>query len=90
MSNASIREFADQRSSVPSFTANGVEFECWVVDGGQRYEWRAMNGRLRAGRVTGNSDCWAAVDGHVLATTFAGLKYAMMAAVEVFEKEKAA
>ena len=70
-----------KRNSVPPFVVRGVEFQCWIVDDGSRYEWRDESGTRCAGRHEGQQTYWASRNGHSLERTFPTLKMAMTALV---------
>ena len=62
------------------FSVGDTEFRCWIVGGGQQYEWRSTCGRLRAGRNRGSSTCWASCDGPLVRADYDNLRGAMIAA----------
>lgn len=77
---------SDRPSSSPKFTVDGVTFQCWIVDGGHRYEWRSTCGRCRVGRNAGNAMAWSSADGAMLGAHFVGLRLAMQAAVRALAR----
>lgn len=72
-----------------SFTIANVTFRCWIVEDGQRYEWRSLDGRLTAGRNVGLSTCWARAQGRHLGSHFKDLKTAMFSATQAIGRAAA-
>lgn len=68
----------ETKSEAPPFEIRGVKWICWVVDEGQRFEWRAPGGR-RAGRNAGGASCWAKRGSETVGTWYASLREAMEA-----------
>ncbi len=73
----SPRAFGDRRNG-QTFKIDGVEFVCWIVDNGHRYEWRSMCGHAFAGRDV--QTFWARANGRDLGKSFGTLRLAMSAA----------
>jgi hypothetical protein len=76
-------------STIPAFKILGVNFVCWVVDDGQRYEWRAPSFNLFAGRNEGRGTYWASHGSRVLGRNFTSLRLAMIAAVQATGRKAA-
>lgn len=80
----------DQISCVDPITISGVKWTCYVVDNGNRYEWRSPGGRGLAARNEGKGSFWAKTDGRSVGTAFPTLKLAMGAAVAAGRMRRAA
>lgn len=79
---------AERRSAAPPFTIDGVRFDCWVTESGQRYEWRSACGLAavwRAGRAIS-----ARANGAGLGSHFVSLRQAMGAAAAALGKGRSA
>lgn len=80
----------DRLSDVASIILHSVLWSCYVVDKGQRYEWRSPGGRGKAGRNVGKSTCWATLDGRSAGNDHVSLRLAMAAAVAAKSHKRAA
>lgn len=80
----------DRLSDVSSIILHGVLWSCYVVENGQRYEWRSPGGRGKAGRNVGKSTHWATLDGRDVGKAHASLRLAMAAAVAAKSHKRAA
>lgn len=79
----------DYKSTIPEFRIGSVTFVCWVTDNQSRYEWRANDDRLLAGRNEGSGTCWASANGKRIGFAYPTLKAAMLAAVSAYSARKA-
>lgn len=93
----------DRRSSVPDFTIGRTVFECWVTDGGHRYEWRSQGGHCKVGRgeplaievpdedgelITRHvPQYWAEANGQSAGDHHKTLGFAMLAAVQAARRQ---
>ncbi len=50
MPSAAAGQSDERRSTVPDFMCEGVTWQCWIVDDGQRYAWRSTCGRCEVTR----------------------------------------
>ena len=80
----------DRKSDIPPYRVGKLEFHCWSVDGGDRYQWATPGGRGLVGRNVGSGTCWARVDGVEIGSAFPSLRAAMLAIAMQQERRAAA
>lgn len=80
----------DRKADIPPFRIGDLEFSCWSVDNGDRYQWATPGGRGVVGRNVGASTCWARIDGVEVGRDFPGLRAAMLAVAMQQTRKRAA
>ena len=84
-------DMKDRLSGIEAFELLGSIWQCWVADGGARYEWRSTCGRMIASRDSEDFRRWSmVVDGVKNTKQFDSLKKAMIAALGIAGTKKPA
>lgn len=76
----------DQLADIKPFRLKGVLWRCWLIENGQRYEWRAEGRPLFVSRNVGASTYGARIGDRRVGNWFANAREAMANAIHNYNQ----
>ena len=85
---AVVETVPDRLADIADFRLKGVLWRCWLIENGQRYEWRAEGKPLAVFRNVGASTYSARHNGKKVGNWYANAREAMAVAIYNFNQQR--